>query len=183
MGMDESPRLEDVLKQYVALADNRDAVLRKEAEEEAAERKKEQEERKRMYEREVKELSLELEKTVNGEYAPVLTKILKGKNDVYLLGEFDVERHDSAPLTFTYGICLKFENDTTNELKIHFYAKPMQTGCKTQDRMTPEDFLARVKMDNGTGPKLALTAWYYKKALTHAVLKEIENLRKAAGVQ
>jgi hypothetical protein len=183
MGMDESPRLEDVLKEYLALANNRNAVLRKEAEEREAQRKKEQEEIKRRYECEVKELALELEKTVNGEYAPVLTRILKAKDaNALVLGSFVVTPVAAKQYNCTYGLCLRFESDRADEMKLHFYASgdDMPLG---QDRMKPGDLLAMVKIDNGTNPRLALTAWYYKKALTHAVLKEIENLRKAEVAQ
>jgi hypothetical protein len=183
MGMDDRPQLEYLLKEYAALANDRDAVLRKEAEEREAQRKKEQEAEKRRYEQEVADLSLELGKTVNGEYAPTLTRLLKAKdNNALHLGNFIAERHgaNAHSYNYGYGISLKYEDCScdNDKLKIHFYTSHPD-GQPIRDRMTPADLLAMVRIETLTDTKLALTAYQYRDDLTKAVAKEIENLRKA----
>jgi len=171
MGMDDSPQLEDLLKEYTALANERkkQQIEKKQAAAETANQEKT--EKMCAYEASKGELASVLHETTDGDYAPTLIRILKDQPTSALhLGTFTRVQHGATTqqYTYTYGI-------GTNEGAVAFY---VDDGHNKTYPHELEEMLSLVTVrgiDNL--PKLVLTAKQYKEDLTGAVNVALTKLR------
>ncbi len=184
MGMDDTPQLEDLLKEYVAFADKR-AQEKLEKERVEAERLRQEKEGKiRTYETAKAELATVLDATANGSYSQPLTRILKDIPTKSMDIGIITREQQLAPATNTtynkkYGI--RLNNQTEGKGPIIFYAG--ESSCCTKDMCILELLEYVTVCGSDHPPKLLLTAEQHKNNLTNAVAGALKELKKSEGAQ
>ncbi len=175
MGMDDSPQLEDLLKEYVAISNKREQEKLEKERAEAERLRQEKDGKMHAYEEAKAELVAELEATVNGSYSQSLIRILKDQPDKKLhVGTFTREHHGATTQTYDhkYGICSGMSDDAG---PVIFYLDKLNCSINTMSTSELLEFATVRGRDDL--PKLVLTARQYKEDLTGAVKVALNKLR------